>query len=61
MIVVTGDMIAAVSTLRVAALGGYRLPNEVRDAINTLDNADVFASIDEESDYIYPAKDEDHD
>lgn len=42
------ELHAAVTLLRHAALGTYRLHPDVREAINTLDNGDVFARLDEE-------------
>ena len=46
---ITPEMIAALTTLRQGARGGYRVSPEVREAINVLDNADFFTAIDEEA------------
>lgn len=46
---ITPDMIDALDTLRVHAR--YRsIPDSLKDAINTLDDADVFADIDKARD-----------
>lgn len=47
---VTPEIINALRTLRGFA-SGPTLPGSVREAINTLDNAGVFAAIDEQTDY----------
>lgn len=47
---VTPEIIEALRTLRAFATGPT-LPNSVRAAVNTLDNAGIFAVIDEQTDY----------
>ena len=47
----TEEMVAALRTLRQAAMGGYDVPDAVRRAVNTLDNSGIFASVDIDSDY----------
>lgn len=47
---VTPEIIEALRTLRAFA-AGPTLPNSVRAAVNTLDNAEVFAVIDEQTGY----------
>lgn len=46
----------ALVVLRSAARGAFRIPQEVREAFNTLDDADVFEEIDTE----YEARQEAH-
>lgn len=40
-------LVSALTVLREAALGAYRIDPKVREAINALDNADAFTAIDD--------------
>lgn len=41
------DVVTSLKLVRLAMAGAYRLPQEVRQALTVLDNADVFREVDE--------------
>lgn len=49
---IDADTVKALNLLRLAMAGAYHLPQEVREALRNLDNADVFREVDETSDVL---------